>query len=141
MRNFFINIFVFLILLVGQVQINSVYANTTDSNVSVTDINVDVIKAEAGLSDINTGPVTIDDATNYVNEKGTIFVGFIQNIAKPITVVIMVLSALMGIIVSLVGGKDAAGKFFASFMISSVCYLGVMFAPLLLQLLVGFVTP
>lgn len=131
MKNFFINIFVFLILLVGQVQINSVYANTTD-------INLDAIMAESGL---NTKPVTIDDATKYVNEKGAIFVGFIQNIAKPITIVVMVLSALMGIILSLVGGKDAGGKCFASFMISAVCYVGVIFAPVLLQLLVGFVTP
>lgn len=133
MKNFFINIFIFLILLLGQVQINSVYANTTD-------INVDVIKTEAGLSDMNMGPVTIDDATDYVNEKGTILIRFIQNIAKPITIVVMVLSGLMGIILSLVGGKDAAGKCFGSFMISSICYVGVMFAPLLLQLLVGFVS-
>lgn len=83
--------------------------------------------------------ITLDDANNYIAEKGVQFVLFIQSIAKPITLVVMVICGLMAIITGLIGGRDGgSGKWILSALISGICYTLVLAAPTLLQLLINF---
>lgn len=83
--------------------------------------------------------VTIDDANKYVQKKGAQLLIFLQNIAKPITLVMMVISCLMAIMSGLMGNKnEGSSRWILSAFISGICYTAIMAAPLLLDLLSSF---
>lgn len=83
--------------------------------------------------------VTLGDADKYVKEKGYQLILFIQSIAKPITLVVMVICGLMAIVSGLFGGREGgSGKWILSALISGICYGLVVAAPMLLEMLIGF---
>lgn len=84
-----------------------------------------------------SGTVTVDDATEYVKEKGYKIVSFMINIAKPITLVVMVVCGLMAIISGL-GGSKGSGSWIWAAVVSSICYVAVTFSPIILNSIQAF---
>lgn len=82
--------------------------------------------------------VTIDKATDYVKERGSMIIVFLQNIAKPVTLVVMVICGLMAIFSGLTGGRDGgSSKWIISALVAGLCYVGVMGAPMILEALIS----
>lgn len=87
--------------------------------------------------------VTIDDATEYMEKKSYELIGFLQKIAKPITLVVMVGCGLMAVISGLSGGgsKGGSGGWMWAAVISALCYTAIIFSPMILNLIVNFMQP
>ena len=89
------------------------------------------------------GTVTMDDATKYVEEKGYALIGGMQKVAKPITLVVMVACGLMAVVSGLTGGSKngGSGRWIWAAIVSAICYVGVVFSPVILELIVNFMKP
>lgn len=85
--------------------------------------------------------VSVESATSYVKDKGAVMINFLTTIAKPITLVVMVVCGLMAIISGLTGMGQKSGAWVVSSIISAFCYCGVTLSPLILELIVQFVKP
>lgn len=84
--------------------------------------------------------VTIDDAENYVKDRGGRLVVFFQNIAKPISILVMVICGFRAILSALVGNsKDGGpGKWIFGGFLAALCYVAILWAPVLLEITNNF---
>ena len=83
--------------------------------------------------------VSIDDGINWVNRKGFEIIRFFQVIVQPLAIIVFIISALFTLFGS-IGRGDLAGRGMWGMVISAIVYAVVLYAPVILQSFVGWMS-
>ena len=83
--------------------------------------------------------VSIDDAIDWANRKGFEVIHFLQAVVQPFAIIIFIISSFITLIGS-IGRGDLASKGMYGLVISAVMYALVLYAPVILQTFVGWVS-
>lgn len=81
--------------------------------------------------------VSIDDAIAWSNKKGFEIIKFLQTFIQPFAIICFMLGAIF-VLVGSIGNNQLAGKGMWGMVCSVLAYAGVIYAPLILQVLVGW---
>lgn len=142
---------VILLALIPTVSIMSpISAFAEGSNVStvskISDSNVKKVKNSSKKMDTSKidgseyiPDATIEDANQWVNKKGDDLVGFGSTLASPLSII----GFMIGLFMTLLGGftrSRVLGKGLLVMAISIVVYVGVVFAPELVQYFSGWLS-
>lgn len=83
--------------------------------------------------------VTIDDYINWVNRKGFEVIRFLQVVAQPIIIIVFIISAFM-VLFGSIGRGDLSGKGMWGMVVSAIVHALILYAPLILQIFVGWIS-
>lgn len=95
-------------------------------------------KIYAGFQDV-IPEVSVDDAIEWANRKGFEIIHFLQVIVQPFAIIIFIISSFITLIGS-IGRGDLAGKGMWGMVISVIVYAVVLYAPVILQTFVGWIS-
>lgn len=115
----------------------SVSHASTSIDQEVKDMGFEYVEFDGQMVPVGSN-VTMDQATEYVEKKGYELINFLVKIAKPITLVVMVVCGLMAIMSGLTGGQNSGSWIWAG-VIAAICYVGAIFSPVILSMIVNFV--
>lgn len=107
--------------------------------------NTYAIENTSNIDRINTSytdtipDVTIDDWIIWGNRKGFEVVRFLQVVAQPIVIIVFIVSAFM-VLFGSIGRGDLSGKGMWGMVVSAIVHALILYAPLLLQTFVGWVS-
>ena len=131
------SLIMFVILMLLNINISMAQDNDVVTSMGFGYTEIDGMQVPVGKE------VTIDQATEYVEQKGYQLIAAIQKIAKPITLVVMVGCGLMAVISGLGGGanKGGSGSWMWAAVVSALCYTAIVFSPVILDMIVTFMKP
>lgn len=89
---------------------------------------------------IDTMPaVSTNDILKWATTKGNEIIYFLQIIIQPFAIIIFIIAAFMSLIGS-IGRGDMVGKGVWAMITSVLCYAAVLYAPVILQTFVGWIS-
>ena len=83
--------------------------------------------------------VYIDDIVEWTNRKGFEIVHFLQIIIQPLTIIIFIIAAFL-LLFGSIGSGEVAGRGLFGMVTSVVVYALVLYAPLIMNLFVGWIS-
>lgn len=92
----------------------------------------------AGYRDI-IPMVETDDILQWILEKGYQIIHLLQVVVQPFSIIIFIIGAFLALIGS-IGRGDLSGKGMWAMIISTIVYAVVLFAPVIMQTFVGWVS-
>lgn len=148
-----------IILLVCSVGVAPAYATETTSTKDTTSDSFEQLTAEeiaelerqwaiedpwavpdlGQSAEISIGNEYGDKVVYYFYGKGYDIIHFLQKVVQPFAIIIFIIGAFMALLGSL-GNGMLAGKGFWGMSVSVVMYAVVLYSPLIMQTMVGWVT-
>lgn len=130
---------ILLILMLIQVP---VFAETTENDTETTKIESTTKKNELTtnnfLRDDYTANVTLDEVTNKLERKGYQVVESMQTVVAPILVILLIVSFLVSSIGFVSKAKNMVGYGIAAMLLIGFAYVGIMYAPEILDFFKNF---
>jgi len=120
--------FAIIILLIFIFDFSKVYA-IEDREITSLNTNKNQIFNEVeDERDPGLPEVTIDDAVNWVERKGSEIVMFLQKFAQPFTIIMFIINAIFAL-VGILGNKRDFGKGLTGMFICLITYSVILYAP------------
>lgn len=134
-------IFLIIATIIMTLNIGIVFAQTetaTNEDTTTTTKNTNVTVDDIVGKDLTNGP-TINEMSNKLEKKGFEVVGFLQKILNPILVICLIISFIVAAIGFVSGAKHMIGYAVGALLLIGFCYIGIMFAPEMLDFMKTFI--